>query len=201
MAKTISKGDIKTIKCNACGDPITVPKWAANNQACEKCTKPSKQPAADEPTIDEPVEVLPIDKVRTAQQILGELGFVITNRGWHKVYYDGTAAIRIEPMFDKGTSVDQDYVLTGFTLTRQEIIPVTDQEMNGKLPEVSHNDIEVLMRGLQVKMPGVALTERHVDVVTCSRCGDDTPDWMQIANGQILCMRKCAPTKKPYKVS
>lgn len=195
MTKSVSKGDAKTVKCEWCDATQTVSKWSSNEWRCGEHT-----PGVTESNDEAPVEERPVDKVRHSQEVLGVLGFTITSRGYHKVYHDGQAAIRIEPMFDKGVAADATYALIGFAVTRQEVVAITDAEIASKIPSVAHQDIQTITTELRIKMPGVELKRRHVDVLKCSKCGTDTEEWMQLGSS-ILCLKKCAKAviRKPFK--
>lgn len=200
----MTKDATKTIRCTGCGNPLEVPKWAANKQECELCVarRAKLGPAYEQREQPEEIETSPVDKMKKAQSILGALGFTITARGWHKQFQDGDAMVRIEPYFDTGTSMDAGCALEGFSLIRQEFISVIDSGMSEKLPSVAHQDINTLLQELDIKIPGVALDQTHIDTITCSRCGVKTPEFITLMSSkENLCMAKCAPVRHKFGIS
>ena len=197
------KQETKQIHCLQCESTITVLKWAPKRQFCDKCKQAFEAPGDDTASIyTEPTEkhVTPVNKFKHAQDVLDGLGFILTNRGYTKQYQDGDAMVRIEPIWDKGTSMDSNYTLEALIVTRQEIIPVTDININERVPVITQLDISTLLRELDIKVPGSA-SPTHIDTIRCAGCGKDVADWIQnVRTGEFLCLDQCAPTKKPVKI-
>jgi ribosomal protein S27E len=192
--KPTKKRDTKSVKCVDCGNDIVVSKWASMVQVCPDCQS-TKEVEVDE---KQPAKNPALDKLIHAQSVLGNLGFIITSGGrYYKQYAEGDAVIKIEPLFDRGTSFDVDHVMSGLMISRQEFVPVTDTYVLGKLPKVAQLDIETLLRELEVKIAGHA-DPIHIDTVTCHGCGKKVSDWIQMTkSGEYLCIEKCAPARKP----
>jgi hypothetical protein len=194
--KPTKKPETKSVKCEYCHTIVVVSKWAAKNQVCEKCADGISAGM----TTDEPVRSAnpALDKLIHAQDVLGNLGFIITSGGrYYKQYAENEAVIKIEPLFDRGVSFDVDHVLTGLMISRQEFVPITDSYVLSKLPKVAQVDVETLLRELEVKLSSQA-EPTHIDMVTCHGCGKKVSDWIQnVKSGEYLCIDKCAPTRKP----
>ena len=193
MGKVIHK--TKQVKCWQCEEVITVQKFAANKQLCARCQAGD---SAETPVEDQPVTQRPVDKLRHAQDVLQTIGFVVSPRGWSKQYQDGDAVVKIEPYWDNGTSLDTNCTVEAFVVTRQEFVTVTDKLMRDKIPAVAHIDINTLMHELGVKGVNDLPAQIHIDAVKCTKCGEETADWISTTNGSILCLTKCAPVKRPY---
>jgi hypothetical protein len=194
--KQMKKRDTKSVKCGECGNDIIVSKWAAKLQLCADCSSSEEieAKAEEKPQPKNPA----LDKLIHAQNVLGNLGFIITSGGrYYKQYAEGDAVIKVEPLFDRGTSFDVDHIMSGLMISRQEFVPVTDTYVLGKLPKVAQLDIETLLRELEVKIAGHA-DPTHIDTVTCHGCGKKVSDWIQMTkSGEYLCIDKCAPARKP----
>lgn len=184
--------ETKAIKCSHCGKHLDVPKWAPKVQSCAQCSSNNSEVLQSEE-----LQLRPVDKLKSAQDLLNNLGFNITSRGYSKQYHDGSAVIRIEPHWDSGTSMAADYVLVGIMVTRQELVTVSDKDMNDKIPPVAHSDIATLLQGLNIQSPSGLNHQTHIDTIKCTRCGDRTAEWTQIGN-DFLCITKCSPIRRPY---
>jgi hypothetical protein len=182
----------KLVKCKECKNDIEVQKWASNSQTCPKCLeKPKKK-----------LELVPnssaMDVLKFTQQIMSELDFTITASGYFKRYSDGDGIIKVEPYWDKGISSDITHALVALTVTRQEYINVLDPHLFDKIPKVAHGDVNALLSALKINTKAGNIAQTHVDTVRCSKCNDETADWMQFEH-QILCLSKCAPVRRPYR--
>lgn len=186
----------KNIKCSECGKDIEVQKWAARIQACDECK--SRSTDVDTTETEKPLaEMSPVDKLRKTQTILGSLGFNQNSRGMAKQYQNGDIFIRIEPMFDQGTSMTRDYTLEGIMVTSQIFVPINDPDMDTKIPSLCQADVHAILTELDIKVNSLKHDQVHIDMLKCSRCGDNTAEWIHI-DGRILCLAKCAPVKRPY---
>lgn len=186
----------KTIECTGCGAEMQVQKFASNKQLCKNCSSTAGE--SSKPSTDLADMERPRDKVKLAQAVLDALGFTITSRGYHKDYVEGDASVRIELYWDKGTSMDTDYRLEAIVVTKQQYVPINDRRLNEKIPHVAQPDIHSLMNELGLSVNSGAQAATHIDTTRCSQCGDETPDWIQVGNGKILCLKKCAPAVRPY---
>lgn len=192
----------KMVKCAGsldCSNLMSVPKWASNTQYCEQHTIGAAPEEVVEMAEAVP-EPTPVSKLQHSQQVLSALGFTITSRGWRKQYADGDAIVVIEPFFDQGTSLDQDHALASFVVYRQEIVAVADSQLSQRMPAVTHQDVQSLLTELQVKMPGVALDQTHIDTMLCDKCGERVGEWIMIGK-QTLCIESCAPAKRRHAVA
>jgi hypothetical protein len=203
MKQKKKKQETKRIKCIQCEADITVLKWAPKRQFCDNCKKAYESPPDDTASIysdPAPKQVTPVNKFKHAQEVLDGLGFILTSRGYNKQYQDGEAIVKVEPIWDKGTSMDSNYTLEAIIVTRQEIVPVTDINIHDRVPAITQLDISTLLRELDIKIPGSA-SPTHIDTIRCAGCGKDVADWIQnVRTGEFLCLDQCAPTKKPVKI-
>jgi hypothetical protein len=197
------KQETKQIQCMQCEATITVLKWAPKRQYCETCKRAFESTGDDTASVyTEPTDkpITPINKFKHAQEVLDGLGFVLTSRGYNKQYQDGDAIVRVEPIWDKGTSMDSNYTLEAIIITKQEIVPVTDPNIHSRVPQITQLDISTLLRELDMKVSGSA-SPTHIDMIKCDQCGKEVSDWVQnVRTGQFLCLNTCAPTKKPIHV-
>lgn len=197
------KQETKQILCMQCEVPIIVLKWAPKRQFCETCKQAFESTGDDTASVySEPAEkpLTPVNKFKHAQEVLDGLGFVLTSRGYNKQYQDGDTVVRVEPIWDKGTSMDSNYTLEAIIVTRQDIIPVTDPNINIRTPAITQLDISTLLRELDIKVSGIT-NPTHIDTIKCAGCGKDVADWIQnVRTGEFLCLDQCAPTKKPIKI-
>jgi hypothetical protein len=178
-------------------------KWAPKRQFCDTCKRAFESTGDDTATIytdpaDAPITpITPLNKFKHAQEVLDGLGFVLTSRGYNKQYQDGNAIVRVEPIWDKGTSMDSNYTLEAIIITKQDIVPVTDPDIHTRVPTITQLDISTLLRELDIKVHGSA-NPTHIDTIKCAGCGKEVADWVQnVRTGQFLCLENCAPTKKP----
>ena len=170
MKQKRKKQELKQIKCAQCDATITVLKWAPKRQFCEECQRSFKSTSDEVSTVYDNKDekpVAPVNKFKHAQEILDGLGFVLTSRGYNKQYQDGDAIVRVEPLWDKGTSMDSNYTLEAILVTRQEIIPVIDPNIVSRMPPISQLDIGTLLRELDIKMIG-SISQTHIDVIKCA---------------------------------
>jgi hypothetical protein len=186
-----------------CETAIIVLKWAPKRQFCDTCKRAFESTGDDTATIytdpaDAPITpITPLNKFKHAQEVLDGLGFVLTSRGYNKQYQDGNAIVRVEPIWDKGTSMDSNYTLEAIIITKQDIVPVTDPDIHTRVPTITQLDISTLLRELDIKVHGSA-NPTHIDTIKCAGCGKEVADWVQnVRTGQFLCLENCAPTKKP----
>jgi hypothetical protein len=186
----------KIVKCAGCSADLVVQKWAARTQVCEECQKRASEEGEASP--DAPATPMaPVDKLRKAQDVLAALGYQISQRGHSKVYQNGDSIIRIEPQFDKGTSLNADFTLEGILVTQQVFVSIHDTGLDEKIPQVCQADIHTLLHELNIHNVNLRHEQVHIDAVKCSKCNDMTPEWVQMGK-QILCLAKCAPVRRPY---
>ena len=123
------------------------------------------------------------------QTLLGELGFVLTQTGYHKDYGLHNGGIsRIIPVFDTGISTDMQYNLSALSVAGEHIIPIVAGQPIAldKIPGECRVDV---MRMLAELSPNALLPKIETFIISmnCTSCKESVNSYLNI-EGVVTCL-------------
>lgn len=133
------------------------------------------------------------DELAEAQRVLGERGFTLDSSGYSKWYSTSSGAyFRLNPVFDRGTSLDSGYKIVGFKTDSQELIPISESEDVPwhKFPNECKSDISAIIASLAPEVFMLKKKAAYIITAECSNCGSHVETFIHVS-GQTNCF-KCA---------
>jgi len=130
-----------------------------------------------------------VKSLEKIQVLLGELGFVLTGGGYHKDYglLNGSV-VRIQPIFDKGLSVDMQYNLVSLSVAGHEVISIVSGEplALNRIPAECRVDV---LRMLAELAPNALIpkVENFIISMICTECKENVSSFFNL-KGTITCL-------------